>query len=136
MRAADRPNSKWVTDISYIHTKQGVLYLSMIRDLYDNSIVACKTGTQQSVNSDESVSVAAVSFSDTDDAGGTMTAVLAAAALTGSVVAIMQRAKNAADTFVQSCFFTLAPPVFSKMGKLPKDTLSSVRQSIFFQCFS
>ena len=28
-------NSKWVTDISYIHTKQGVLYLSMIRDLYD-----------------------------------------------------------------------------------------------------
>lgn len=33
---ADRPNSKWVTDISYIQTGQGVLYLSMIRDLYDN----------------------------------------------------------------------------------------------------
>lgn len=47
---ADRPNSKWVTDISYIHTKQGVLYLSMIRDLYDNSIVAYKTGTQQTIN--------------------------------------------------------------------------------------
>ena len=47
---ADRPNSKWVTDISYIHTKQGVLYLSMIRDLYDNSIVAYKTGTKQTVN--------------------------------------------------------------------------------------
>ena len=47
---ADRPNRKWVTDISYIHTKQGVLYLSMIRDLYDNSIVAYKTGTQQTVN--------------------------------------------------------------------------------------
>ena len=47
---ADRPNSKWVTDISYIHTKQGVLYLSMIRDLFDNSIVAYKTGTQQTVN--------------------------------------------------------------------------------------
>ena len=47
---ADRPNSKWVTDISYIHTKQGVLYLSMIRDLYDNSIVAYKTGTEQTVN--------------------------------------------------------------------------------------
>lgn len=47
---ADRPNCKWVTDISYIHTKQGVLYLSMIRDLYDNSIVAYKTGTQQTVN--------------------------------------------------------------------------------------
>ena len=47
---ADGPNRKWVTDISYIQTKQGVLYLSMIRDLYDNSIVAYKTGTQQTVN--------------------------------------------------------------------------------------
>ena len=47
---ADRPNSKWVTDISYFHTKQGVLYLSMIRDLYDNSIVAYKTDTKQTVN--------------------------------------------------------------------------------------
>ena len=47
---ADRPNSKWVTDISYIHTKEGVLYLSMIRDLYDNSIVAYKTASQQTVN--------------------------------------------------------------------------------------
>ena len=47
---ADKPNQKWVTDISYIHTKQGVLYLSMIRDLFDNSIVAYKTGTMQTVN--------------------------------------------------------------------------------------
>ena len=47
---ADRPNKKWVTDISYIHTREGVLYLSMIRDLYDNSIVAYKTGTRQTAN--------------------------------------------------------------------------------------
>ena len=47
---ADRPNCKWVTDISYIHTREGVLYLSMIRDLYDNSIVAYKIATQQTVN--------------------------------------------------------------------------------------
>ena len=47
---AERPNQKWVTDISYIHTKQGVLYLSIIRDLYDNSIIAYKTGTEQNVN--------------------------------------------------------------------------------------
>lgn len=47
---ADKPNAKWVTDISYIHTGQGVLYLSMIRDLYDNSIVAYKMGTEQKVN--------------------------------------------------------------------------------------
>ena len=48
--SAERPNQKWVTDISYIHTKQGVLYLSIIRDLYDNSIVAYKTGTEQNIN--------------------------------------------------------------------------------------
>ena len=47
---ADRPNQKWVTDITYIHTKQGVLYLSIIRDLFDNSIVAHKTATSQDVN--------------------------------------------------------------------------------------
>ena len=46
---ADRPNQKWVTDISYIHTGQGVLYLSVIRDLYDNSIVAHKTSTTQNI---------------------------------------------------------------------------------------
>ena len=47
---ADRPNQKWVTDISYIKTGQGFLYLSIIRDLYDNSIVAYKTGTEQNVH--------------------------------------------------------------------------------------
>ena len=47
---SERPNSKWVTDISYIHTEQGGLYLSMIRDLYDNSIVAYKTASSQTVN--------------------------------------------------------------------------------------
>ena len=47
---AERPNQKWVTDISYIRTGQGFLYLSVIRDLYDNSIVAYKTATNQTVN--------------------------------------------------------------------------------------
>lgn len=47
---ADKPNQKWVTDISYIKTAQGVLYLSVIRDLFDNSIVAYKIGTEQNIN--------------------------------------------------------------------------------------
>ena len=47
--SAERPNQKWVTDISYIRTGQGFLYLSIIRDLYDNSIVAYKTGTEQTI---------------------------------------------------------------------------------------
>jgi len=44
---ADAPNQKWTTDISYIHTKEGVLYLSAIKDLYDNFIVAYDMGTVQ-----------------------------------------------------------------------------------------
>ena len=48
--AAEKPNQKWVTDISYIRTGQGFLYLSVIRDLYDNSIVAYKTGSEQNIN--------------------------------------------------------------------------------------
>ena len=47
---ATRPNQKWVTDISYIKTEQGNLYLSVIRDLFDNSIVAYKMGTEQNIN--------------------------------------------------------------------------------------
>ena len=47
---ADCPNTKWAADISYIQTAEGTLYLSMIRDLYDNSIVAYKTTAQQTVN--------------------------------------------------------------------------------------
>jgi len=44
---ATKPNQKWVTDISYIRTKEGVLYLSMIKDLYDNFIVAYDSATVQ-----------------------------------------------------------------------------------------
>ena len=47
--SAERPNQKWVTDISYIKTSEGFLYLSVIRDLYDNSIVAYKTAREQSI---------------------------------------------------------------------------------------
>ena len=37
---ADKPNSKWVTDISYIQTRQGILYLSI--DI-ENSIKAAQS---------------------------------------------------------------------------------------------
>jgi transposase InsO family protein len=47
---ADGPNQKWVTDISYIHTKEGVMYLSVIKDLYDNSIISYNLGTEQAIN--------------------------------------------------------------------------------------
>ena len=47
---ADRPNLKWCTDISYIPTKEGFVYLSVIKDLYDNFVVAYKVGTENNNN--------------------------------------------------------------------------------------
>lgn len=38
--SASRPLEKLVTDISYIYSQEGRLYLSVIKDLYDNSIIA------------------------------------------------------------------------------------------------
>lgn len=47
---AERPNQKWVTDITYIHTHQGVVYLSAIKDLYDGFIVGHRCATEQNIN--------------------------------------------------------------------------------------
>ena len=47
---AERPNLKWCTDISYIPTKEGFVYLSVIKDLYDNFVVAYKIGTENNNN--------------------------------------------------------------------------------------
>ena len=47
---AERPNLKWCTDISYIPTKDGFVYLSVIKDLYDNFVVAYKVGTENNNN--------------------------------------------------------------------------------------
>ncbi len=38
--SASRPLEKLVTDISYIYCQEGRMYLSLIKDLYDNSILA------------------------------------------------------------------------------------------------
>ena len=38
--SASRPLEKLVTDVSYIYSQQGRMYLSVIKDLYDNSIIA------------------------------------------------------------------------------------------------
>jgi putative transposase len=36
---ATKPNEIWVTDISYIHTDEGFLYLAIVKDLYSKEIV-------------------------------------------------------------------------------------------------
>ena len=45
---ASRPNLKWVTDVTFIHTRQGWAFLSTIKDLYDGFIVAHHLGKQNS----------------------------------------------------------------------------------------
>jgi len=47
--AADHPNQKWVTDVTYIHTRRGWAYLSVIKDLYDGFIVAHYLSKQNSL---------------------------------------------------------------------------------------
>jgi putative transposase len=36
---AKQPNEKWGTDITYIHTKQGFVYLAVIKDFFDGTIL-------------------------------------------------------------------------------------------------
>jgi putative transposase len=38
--AAERPDHKWLTDITYIPTREGWLYLAAILDLYTRQIVS------------------------------------------------------------------------------------------------
>ena len=42
--AATRPNQKWATDITYIWTAEGWLYLAAVMDLYSRRIVGWSTG--------------------------------------------------------------------------------------------
>ena len=42
--AATRPNQKWATDITYIWTGEGWLYLAAVMDLYSRRIVGWSTG--------------------------------------------------------------------------------------------
>ena len=48
--SAREPNQKWVTDVTYIATRQGWAYLSTIKDLFDGFIVAHQVGRKNSLN--------------------------------------------------------------------------------------
>lgn len=43
---SNTPNTKWVTDVSYLQTAQGTVYLSVIQDLFDRKVVAYKMSTR------------------------------------------------------------------------------------------
>jgi putative transposase len=44
---ADEPNSKWVTDITYIRTAEGWLYLAVVVDLYSGKVVGWSMSARQ-----------------------------------------------------------------------------------------
>ncbi len=44
---ADKPNDTWVSDITYIRTKEGWLYLATVLDLYSRKIIGWATGHRQ-----------------------------------------------------------------------------------------
>ena len=37
--STDRPNEKWLTDVTYIRTAEGSLYLAVVLDLYSRRVV-------------------------------------------------------------------------------------------------
>ncbi|MET3296619.1 UNVERIFIED_ORG: putative transposase [Bacillus proteolyticus] len=47
---ADRPNQKWVTDITYLPFGESMMYLSTIMDLYNNEIIAYRIKESQDVS--------------------------------------------------------------------------------------
>ncbi len=47
---AEKPNQKWVTDITYLPYGPKMLYLSTIMDLYNNEVIAYKISDSQQVD--------------------------------------------------------------------------------------
>ena len=50
---ADRPNEKWVADITYIPTRQGWLYLAVVMDLYARKVVGWAMSPRMNRGPDE-----------------------------------------------------------------------------------
>jgi len=44
---ADQPNTKWVTDITYIRTAEGWLYLAVVIDLYSRQVIGWSMSFRQ-----------------------------------------------------------------------------------------
>lgn len=47
---AEKPNQKWVSDITYIPTRDGWLYLAVVLDLFSRSVVGWTFGTSLETN--------------------------------------------------------------------------------------
>lgn len=49
--APEHPSEKWVSDLTYIRTKNGWLYLTVIMDLFDRKIIGWAMSTEMTANS-------------------------------------------------------------------------------------
>jgi putative transposase len=47
---ANKPNNSWVSDITYIRTHEGWLYLATVIDLYSRKVVGWATGSRQTTS--------------------------------------------------------------------------------------
>ena len=47
---SERPNAIWVTDITQISTGEGKLYLCVVKDVHDGSVVGWRTGPRQTAD--------------------------------------------------------------------------------------
>lgn len=50
MRAQAAPNKAWVTDITYIATDEGWLYLAGVKDLFNGELVGYALGSRMTQN--------------------------------------------------------------------------------------
>ena len=46
----DKPNDTWVSDITYIRTKEGWIYLATVLDLYSRKIIGWATGHRRKLH--------------------------------------------------------------------------------------
>lgn len=65
--SATKPNQKWTTDITFIPTTKGWVYLSAIKDLHDNFIVAHKISKKKDTHLvNETIKMACINEKVTD----------------------------------------------------------------------
>jgi transposase InsO family protein len=134
--AAARPNQKWVTDITFVATRSGWGYLSVIKDLFDGFIVAYQFARQNSIAlvqrtlrqayQNEKVTAELILHSDQ----GHQYTSQAYAVLTGqySTTLSMSRRGNCWDNAPMESFFSQLKEEY--LRQLPQPTFDQAQQAI------
>ena len=133
---ASRPLEKLVTDVSYLHSQEGRLYLSVIKGLYDNSIIAYQISQFNDLNlvMDNVLQVVDNSWNDTrfcilhSDQGFQYTNTLYIEYLDEHGVTISHSRKaNCYDNACFENFFEHLKSEYLEIGDLPKTNDELIR---------